>query len=278
MSDLAKFWSENRWTRAYGYRPTHNNPYTLGYHIAQDIGAGGDLYWPGPVPALRSGVVVGRGRSRSIGGFVVIRADADGLYDSYTHLYDADLPPVGRRVKAGDDLPRLARSTSPAAGHDYMGSASSGMHLHFGVATSPINSYVPLRGADRDPRPIIRAALAQTAGGISRPIEEDDMPLTDAEKNEIAERTAALVWKQTVGSQQQSHLQYGRAGDVLALAAARAGKAVRGIAALDEIASLPAGQAPSAELLDRLAADLKASLPAATAKATAAELAKRLAS
>lgn len=201
MSDLAKFWSESRWTRAYGYRPTHNNPYTLGYHIAQDIGAGGDLYWPGPVPALRSGVVVGRGRSRSIGGFVVIRADADGLYDSYTHLYDADLPPVGRRVKAGDDLPRLARSTSPAAGHDYMGSASSGMHLHFGIATSPINSYVPLRGADRDPRPIIRAALAQTAGGNSRPIEEDDMTPEQAKKLDEIHRELTERRSDTFGGQ-----------------------------------------------------------------------------
>lgn len=187
MTDHAAFWSEERWTREYKYRPPAGfyNPYTLGYHIAQDIGG---LYWAGPIPVLRAGVIVDVGRSRLIGGYIVVRADADGLRDSYTHLYDAVMPRVGTRVGAGDPFPRLARSQRASDGHEYMGSASSGPHLHFGVATTTTNVWAPRRGADRDPRPIIRAALAATAGGNSRPIEEDDMP------------TAADVWNHKFGA------------------------------------------------------------------------------
>lgn len=186
VSELLEFWDEDRWTRLYGYRPSpgKDNPYTLGYHIAQDIGG---LTWTGPVPVLRAGTIVAAGRSSSIGGFVVVKADEDGLCDWYCHLNTARMPKIGQPVTAGWRLPPLARSRERSAGADYMGSASSGPHLHFGVMTSITNGYRPIKGCDRDPRPIIRAALRRHAtgtptGGNAKPIspeEDDDMKLDD---------------------------------------------------------------------------------------------------
>lgn len=184
VSELLEFWDEDRWTRLYGYRPSgKDNPYTLGYHIAQDIGG---LTWTGPVPVLRAGTIVATGRSSSIGGFVVVKADEDGLCDWYCHLNTARMPKIGQPVTPGWRLPPLARSRDSGAGADYMGSASSGPHLHFGVMTTITNGYRPIEGCDRDPRPIIRAALRRhtngiPAGGDATPIspEEDDMQLTD---------------------------------------------------------------------------------------------------
>lgn len=185
VSELLEFWDEDRWTRLYGYRPSpgQDNPYTLGYHIAQDIGG---LTWTGPIPVLRAGTIVATGRSSSIGGFVVVKADEDGLCDWYCHLNTARMPKVLQPVTPGWRLPPLARSRDSSAGADYMGSASSGPHLHFGVMTSITNGYRPIRGCDRDPRPIIRAALRRHASGApasgnAKPIspEEDDMQFDD---------------------------------------------------------------------------------------------------
>lgn len=287
MTDHATFWSEQRWTREYGYRPPAGfyNPYTLGYHIAQDIGG---LYWTGPIPVLRAGVIVDVGRSRKIGGYIVVRADADGLRDSYTHLYDAVMPRAGTRVGAGDPFPRLARSQRASDGHEYMGSASSGPHLHFGVATTTTNVWAPMRGVDRDPRPIIRAALAATAGGNSRPMEEDDMPTADEiakavwnyklENRTAGQRLrelAADVWAHTIGSKTDKNRDHGKAGDLVALGTSRSGRAAsRAASTLDEISNLAPGQAPTSAQLEELADELRATLPSATA----AELAKRLTS
>ncbi len=185
VAELLEFWDEDRWTRLYGYRPSgKDNPYTLGYHIAQDIGG---LTWTGPVPVLRAGTIVATGRSSSIGGFVVVKADEDGLCDWYCHLNTARMPKIGQPVTPGWRLPPLARSRDSGAGADYMGSASSGPHLHFGVMTTITNGHRPIKGCDRDPRPIIRAALrrhatGKPAGGNSKPIspeEDDDMKLDD---------------------------------------------------------------------------------------------------
>lgn len=171
------FWSEDRWTRAYGYRPEpgKDNPYTLGYHIGQDIAG---LDWTGMVPALRSGVVARSGRSGKIGGFVVVKVD--GEYDTYCHLRTGDLPAFGDVITEGEGIAPLARSRDPRAGHDYMGSASSGPHCHFVVSTRADTAWNPTPGAPIDPRPIIRAVLGgQAAGGDSKPftphLEGDDM-------------------------------------------------------------------------------------------------------
>ncbi len=174
VAELLEFWDPERWTREYRYEPPpgKDNPYTLGYHIAQDV-AGGD--WHGPVPVLRAGRIVAAGRSSSIGGFVVVKAEEDGLCDWYCHLNTSEMPKVGQPVTAGWRLPRLARSKKKSAGDNYMGSASSGPHMHFGVMTTITNGYKPVKGRDRDPRPIIRAALrraaAAAAGGKPRPVE-----------------------------------------------------------------------------------------------------------
>lgn len=179
VAELVRFWDEENWTREYRYRPApgKKNPYTLKYHIAQDI-AGGD--WHGPVPVLRAGRIVAVGRSSSIGGFVVVRSDEDGLMDWYCHLNTERMPKVGQPVTAGWRLPRLARSKKKSAGDDYRGSASSGPHMHFGVMTTVTNGFNPVEGRDRDPRPIIRAALrratAATAGGKPRPVETPPKP------------------------------------------------------------------------------------------------------
>ncbi|WP_165971356.1 M23 family metallopeptidase [Microbacterium oleivorans] len=184
-AELLEFWDEDRWTRQYRYVPPpgKDNPYDLGYHIAQDVGG---LTWTDPVPVLRAGTIVATGRSSSIGGFVVVQADDDGLKDWYCHLNTARMPKMGQPVTAGWRLPPLARSRERSAGADYMGSASSGPHLHFGVMTTVTNGYRPIEGCDRDPRPIIRAALRRhstgsPAGGNATPIspEEDDMAWDD---------------------------------------------------------------------------------------------------
>ncbi|MDD7963299.1 M23 family metallopeptidase [Microbacterium thalli] len=175
---LETFWSEERWGREYGWRPEPGepNPYDLGYHIAQDIMGGS---WFGPVPVLRPGVIVQTGRSSKIGGFVTIRADDDGFHDTYCHLNTSDMPAKQTRVKAGDELPELARSAWIGAGHDYMGSASTGPHCHFTVTRTIDGAYNPRRGNDIDPRPIILAALSgQAAASTARPFvpeEDEDM-------------------------------------------------------------------------------------------------------
>lgn len=190
MTAHSSFWSEARWGREYGWRPPawESNPYDLGYHIAQDIMGGS---WTGPVPTLRSGEVVATGRSSKIGGFVVIRADEDGLNDTYCHLYTASMPRIGLRRNAGDDLPRLARSRRIGDGHEYMGSASTGPHCHYAVTVSRDGAYNPKRGNDRDPRPTIRRALAGRAAAVeSRPFQpeeaQDDMYDGEAEKRLMA--------------------------------------------------------------------------------------------
>ncbi|EIC09161.1 Peptidase M23 [Microbacterium laevaniformans OR221] len=180
MAGLA-FWVESRWTRPFGYRPgpDEENPYTLGYHIGQDVGGGS---WFSPIPVLVGGMVVDSGRGSLIGGYVVIRV-APNLFHTYCHLRTGALPTYGTWVTTGDDLVPLARSTSSAAGDNYMGSASDGPHCHFVVSTSPATAYSPRSGTIIDPRPIIRAALGgETSGGNARPFEEEDM-LNDDDKN-----------------------------------------------------------------------------------------------
>jgi hypothetical protein len=284
MSELEDFWAEDRWTRAYGYRPTGgDNPYTLGYHIAQDIAG---LTWHGPVPALRSGRVVATGRSSSIGGYVIIQANADGLYDSYTHLYTGgSMPRVGQPVAAGDSLPRLARSTSVLAGHDYMGSASSGPHLHFGVATTSTNCYAPVRGRDRDPRPIIRKALAakSPAGGGATPIDpEEDMP--------TPEEIAKAVWeyKSNVNNrlfgdmtrQTWESVRYGKAGDrthgdLTAALLTNLGAVKGNLATLaTTVGKLDAASISDAQVED-IADELAATLPPAIVTALGKQLLKK---
>lgn len=182
MGAYEDFWTPTRWTRDYGWRPMpgEKNPYTLGYHIGQDIGG---RTWLSGVPALRPGKVVRVGRSGVIGGFVVVQADEDGRYDGYAHMNTApnNLPGVGQRVSRGQDLGKLARSTLPWAGDDYTGSGSDGPHLHFTVSYKADNSWNPAAGYDMDPRPIIRAALNGPvfAGGGSTPFEPKDTMYKD---------------------------------------------------------------------------------------------------
>lgn len=186
------FWDEDRWTRPFGYRPRpwEENPYTLGYHIGQDI-AGAD--WYGPVPALRSGVVVESGRGGSIGGYVVVRVG--GQFDTYCHLNSRVLPGAGAVISAGRGVAPLARSTNPSAGHDYTGSASTGPHLHFVVSTSPATAYSPRSGSPVDPRPIIRSITnGSAAGGGATPFNpEDDMPYSEEQLSKIITNA---VWGQ----------------------------------------------------------------------------------
>ncbi|QYF98901.1 M23 family metallopeptidase [Microbacterium sp. PAMC21962] len=193
MSGLA-FWAEDRWTRPFGYRPGPNedNPYTLGYHIGQDVGG---RSWFDPVPVLVSGMVVQSGRGALIGGYVVVRV-SDGTFHTYCHLRTGSLPGYGTQLTAGDDLVPLARSASPYAGDDYMGSASDGAHCHFVVSTNPATAYSPRAGTVIDPRPIIRAALGgDTAGSSSRPFQKEGpfMALDDKQQDDLAMRVEAIA-------------------------------------------------------------------------------------
>lgn len=183
---LLNFWSPSRWTRDYGWRPLPGeaNPYTLGYHIGQDIAG---RTWLDYVPILRSGEVVRVGRSSVIGGYVVVRADADGRFDGYAHLLTEPntRPGVGQRVKRGDPVGKLARSTLPWAGDNYTGSGSDGPHLHFTISYKADNSWNPVKGYDVDPRPYIRSALSgpETAGSGGVPF-EPDIPEIDYQDQE----------------------------------------------------------------------------------------------
>lgn len=189
---LQDFWTPSRWTRDYGWRPApgEKNPYTLGYHIGQDIAG---RTWLSGVPALRAGKVVRSGRSSVIGGYIVIEADEDGRYDGYAHLNTSpnSRPGVGQRVKRGDPVGKLARSTLPWAGDDYTGSGSDGPHLHFTISYKADNSWNPVRGYDLDPRPFIRSALSgpDWAGGTATPFEPEEekfMPaLSDDQQREL---------------------------------------------------------------------------------------------
>lgn len=163
------FWDENRWTRPYGYRPGpgEDNPYTLGFHIGQDV-AGKD--WFAPVPTLRTGRVEESGRSGKIGGYVVVQVGDE--FDTYCHLNSANLPAAGTWLAAGTDIAPLARSTRPWAGADYMGSASDGAHCHFVRSRRRDTAYNPTLSAILDPRPIIRAATTgTTAADSARPFQ-----------------------------------------------------------------------------------------------------------
>lgn len=186
MSAFDEFWKTDRWTREYNWRPLpgETNPYTLGYHIGQDIGGGS---WYATVPALRPGKVVRSGRSSVIGGYVVVQADEDGLFDGYAHLNTSpnNRPGVGERVGRGSPIGKLARSVWSGAGDDYTGSGSTGPHLHFTVSYKVDNSWNPQRGYDLDPRPFIRTALRgpEWAGGGAQPFDpEEEMPFTDADR------------------------------------------------------------------------------------------------
>lgn len=166
VAEHSAFWSVDRWRREYGWRPLpgQENPYRpKGYHRAQDIAA-----WPGAVPALRGGTVVGTGYGAAIGWWIAIQI-APGVVDGYCHLYGAGgMPADGTVFPKGGNLPRLARAD------EAHGSAWTGQHLHFIVTTSA--SGVPNAGLpDADPRPIILAELAQQAGEGG---EEFDMPIT----------------------------------------------------------------------------------------------------
>lgn len=186
------FWDESRWTRPFGYRPgpREDNPYTLGYHIGQDI-AGAD--WFGLVPALRGGVVVDSGRGSAIGGYVVLQVG--DVFDTYCHLNSANLPGPGAVIRAGDGIAPLARSLSPSAGTNYTGSASTGPHLHFVVSTSPATAYSPRSGSPVDPRRIIRSIITgSAAGGGATPFNpEDDMPYSEEQLSKIITNA---VWGQ----------------------------------------------------------------------------------
>lgn len=203
---VSAFWAEDRWTRAFGYRPGPNedNPYTLGYHIGQDVGG---RSWFAPVPVLVSGMVVQSGRGALIGGYVVVRV-SDGTFHTYCHLRTGSLPGYGTQLTAGDDLVPLARSTSQYAGDDYMGSASDGAHCHFVVSTNPATAYSPRAGTVIDPRPIIRAALGgDTAGSSSRPFEEDDMYTTeDAARDARIEATLEKIRAALLDGQERTGL------------------------------------------------------------------------
>lgn len=222
MSAFEDFWTPTRWTRDYGWRPLpgEKNPYTLGYHIGQDIGG---RTWYDGVPALRAGRVERVGRSSVIGGYVIIKADADGRFDGYAHMNTTpnNLPGVGERVTRGQDLGKLARSILPSSGHNYTGSGSDGPHLHFTISYKVDNSWNPVTGYDVDPRPYIRSALRgpSPADTGSQPFNPEENDL-DARQNAMLEHIYNTL---TPGIPNVKHMGEGYAAVIEARDNAKAG-------------------------------------------------------
>lgn len=140
------FWGDpSRRTNPYG---TESSLYAKGYHRGEDIAPqNGNL----DIPALRAGVVEAVGQFTYTGYHIAVDVGG-GRFDIYCHVYSGRLPAKGSVVSAGEIIGRMATYG------EVTGSAWTGPHVHFVVSGSPLGASSLY--SDYDPRPIIRAALA----------------------------------------------------------------------------------------------------------------------
>lgn len=161
MSDLIEFYGAFESGRAYGYR---DPIYAGGWHRGQDIPG---LEWgTRKVPLLRPGKLHHITRQYKV-GLVYVYDVGGGEFDSYCHTF----------ALAGGF--RLARSISEAPGASW-----EGPHLHLvrsRYADAAYNTSRPVL----DPRPIIRAALADPAGEEDEVTEDDINKIADAVTDRI---------------------------------------------------------------------------------------------
>lgn len=180
MLTVKQFYAEGVWGLGFG---EYGSDYTIvpGRHIGFDVERTGDI------PALLAGVVVRVVKTGTM-AWGVVTDIGNGLYLSYWHLANDNLPSVGAILAQGDRIARIARGprTLPYSDPDFPGTAWYGQHTHIVVATNPDSAYAFVAGnrtldAFRDPLAIIRLVLTGAAGDDARPFnpetksEEDDM-------------------------------------------------------------------------------------------------------
>ena len=181
MVTVNEFYAESGWGLRFG---ASGAAYTIvpGRHIGQDIARTGD------VPALLPGKIIRRVRTNTM-AWGVVTDIGSGLYLSYWHLADDNLPPVGTYLQQGDRVGRLALGARNSSSPDWPGTAWTGPHCHIVIGTNPGSAYLYVPGhrtldAFRDPLIFVRQVLASAAGRGSTPLnpdnrqqEEDEMPI-----------------------------------------------------------------------------------------------------
>lgn len=168
MLSVKQFYAEPAWGLPFG---AFGSDYTIveGRHIGFDVARTGD------VPALLAGVIVRVVKTGTM-AWGVVTDIGDGLYLSYWHLADDDLPREGTRLAQGDRVGRIARGprTLPVWNSEFPGTSWLGQHTHIVVGTNPGSAYLKIAGhrtlsAFRDPLDFIRRVLAGQAGLGEKP-------------------------------------------------------------------------------------------------------------
>ncbi len=204
MRTWRDFFATWRWTLLFWER---GKDYTIvtNRHIGLDVGRFSGV--PEQVPALKSGTVVRVLWTKTMGMVVVLDVGA-GRFHAYCHLSGAKLPARGQWIAQGARVGRLAEGPAnvPTSDIEFPGTAWGGIHLHLVETNHPDAAYTfpRIKGSEfYNPADTIKQLLAGAADtGIARPFdpEEDDMPLTDQEKKDIA----AAVWSFAIGEAGQS--------------------------------------------------------------------------
>lgn len=198
MLAVKDFYAESAWGLKFG---AYGKDYTIvpNRHIGQDIARTGD------VPALLAGRVVRRVKTATMAWGIVTDIGA-GLFLSYWHLADDNLPAVGAVLAQGDRVGRIAKGpkTLPQSNPEFPGLAWYGQHCHIVVGTNIGSAYLFVPGhrtldAFRDPLTFIRQVLAGTASDGAKPFpvepkEWDEM----ATKEEIKAAVREVLAEPTV--------------------------------------------------------------------------------
>lgn len=109
-------------TSRYGWR-THPITGEWQFHAGIDIGGGGVNH---PIYATQTGFIINKGFDNVRGYYVDIRHTLDPYYSRYQHLAGPSNRNVGDFVTKGSQIGIMGSS-----------GASTGIHLHFEIATSP---------------------------------------------------------------------------------------------------------------------------------------------
>lgn len=172
MVTVNEFYAESGWGLRFGaYGPV----YTIvpGRHLGQDIPRTGD------VPALLPGKIIRRVKTSTM-AWGVVTDIGGGLYLSYWHLADDNIPPVGTYLQQGDRVGRLAMGARNTSSPDWPGTAWTGPHCHIVIGTNPGSAYLYVPGhrtldAFRDPLIFIRQVLASAAEVDSKPFDPTNL-------------------------------------------------------------------------------------------------------
>lgn len=160
-------------TRGFYYRASF---YILGQHLADDYVPRYGAALGVPIKAVHTGAVIGDAWDPYSGYFIMVQGD-DGFVSIYRHLRTDAPPVVGQRVQQGEVI-------------GYVGNTglSEGAHLHFDLwhKVKQDSTAVYKRGWWAH-----NPALYLGKGNTVVPIEEEDMPLNDADKKWIKDEIGA---------------------------------------------------------------------------------------